>query len=340
MSNEPQKRATIFDIANALGISHTTVSRALNNSPKVKISTRKKILQTAHKLNYVPNQNARGLNQGRTYTIGLFFTDLQNGTSALFLTSIILNIRSQLPENYFLSINSISSTDELGVFDGVIVVSQSKKDQIFIDKLISENIPVVVLNRHIKNRNIYNYWLDNYEASRKITLHALNSGSRNVGIIQGKSDYNSTHERSQGYLDALSFWTNKYPHRPLYRHLPLKGDYSSEGGYLAMKTLLQDLDNLPDYVFIESDDMAIGALKAINEASNLAKRIRISGFDDTKMAAFSIPALTTIHSPIAEMTTLGVATLNRLLNKGSSTNTPLNKRFECPIIFRETLPKK
>ena len=77
MTNNSSKRTTIIDIANHLGISHTTVSRALNGSPKVKETTRRKIVEAAHQLGYVPNQNARGLNQGRTYTIGLFFTDLK-----------------------------------------------------------------------------------------------------------------------------------------------------------------------------------------------------------------------------------------------------------------------
>mgnify|MGYP005983895855 CR=1 FL=1 len=339
MSHESKKRTTIFDIANALGVSHTTVSRALNASSKVKESTRRKVLQMARELDYVPNQNARGLNQGRTFTIGLFFTDLQNGTSALFLTSIILNIRAQLPENYFLSINAISQIDELGVFDGVIVVSQSQQDQFFIDRLISKNIPVVVLNRRLSDKSIHNYWLDNYDASYKITLHALQSGCRSVGLIQGKLGYNSTYERSRGYSDAISAWSTKHSEDLLVMHPPLQGEYSSEGGYVAMKSLLQDSHNLPDYVFIENDDMAIGALKAINEVPYLTKKIKISGFDDTNMAAFSVPTLTTIHSPIVEMTTLGVSTLNKLLNKEDFTDKPLNKRFECPIIFRESLPK-
>ena len=136
MTNNSSKRTTIIDIASHLGISHTTVSRALNGSPKVKETTRRKIVEAAHQLGYVPNQNARGLNQGRTYTIGLFFTDLQNGTSGLFLTSIILNIREQLPENYVLSINSINDHDRLSFFDGVVVVSQSVKDEEFINNLV------------------------------------------------------------------------------------------------------------------------------------------------------------------------------------------------------------
>lgn len=338
MTNNSSKRTTIIDIASHLGISHTTVSRALNGSPKVKEPTRRKIVEAAHQLGYVPNQNARGLNQGRTYTIGLFFTDLQNGTSGLFLTSIILNIREQLPENYVLSINSINDHDRLSFFDGVVVVSQSVKDEEFINNLVQMKIPVVVLNRKTQIQPVYNYWLDNYSAAREMTTHALQAGHRNVALIRGSLDYASTQERSQGYFAAIQEWDAAHPTK-LFAHPPIEGEYTAKGGCRAMEELLAR-PNFPDYVFIENDDMAIGALHAINAHPNLKHPVSVSGFDDMDIATYTSPSLTTVHSPITEMTALGIATLKHLLtNDELDDDIPFKKCFKMPIIYRESLRK-
>jgi DNA-binding LacI/PurR family transcriptional regulator len=335
MSNENKKHTTIVDIAKHLGISHTTVSRALNGSPKVKEVTRKKIIDAANNLGYVPNQNARGLSQGRTYTIGLFFTDLDNGTSSLFLTSIILNIRSQLPEDYVLSVNAISETTLATYFDGVVVVSQSEKDQTFINNLVKNKIPLVVLNRRIKNTNIVNYWLDNYTAAYSLTTHALNTGHKNLALIRGDLSYDSTYERSRGFFEAIKTWT-KSQQKPLFVHPPVEGDYTAKGGYAAMNKLLTETKNLPDYVLIENDDMAFGALHAINENTDLKQNINVSGFDDVTLASYTTPSLTTVHSPILEMTELGVTALKKLISNNVA-DIPLRQSFSMPIVFRDSL---
>lgn len=329
------KNTTIIDIAKHLGISHTTVSRALNGSPKVKVKTRQKIMETAQLLHYVPNLNARGLNQGRTYTIGLFFTDLENSTSSLFLTSIITNIRTNLPDNYVLSIDSISKSSTINFFDGVVIVSQSEKDQEFINEVSNNNIPLVVLNRYIKNPTFYNYWLDNYNASRELTTHALNKGYKTITSIHGDLTYASTEDRSRGYYDAVERWLD-IPGHDLSVQPSLEGSYSAEGGYQAMKKILNRA-TLPEYVFIENDDMAIGALHAIHEFNMPSKPIAISGIDDVSLAPFTTPSLTTAHSPISEMTSLGIITLKKLISKEDTSNVPFQTGFNMPIIYRKSL---
>ncbi len=330
-----KKNTTIIDIANYLGISHTTVSRALNGSSKVKEITRRKVIDAANILGYTPNLNARGLNQGRSYTIGLFFTDLQNGTSSLFLTSIITNIKSQLPANYVLSIDSISDVSLANSFDGVVIVSQSDGDQPFIDQLVETGIPLVVLNRHVENPKVINYWLDNYNAARELTSHALSKGYKNVALIRGDLDYTSTSERSRGFYDAIERWIDASDY-DIFVHPPVEGDYSAKGGYTAMSKLLQQ-NPLPEYVFIENDDMAIGALHAINESKDLLFSIAVSGFDDVSLASYTTPALTTVHSPIGTMTSLGIRALKKLILNDSTENIPFRTRFDMPIVYRDTL---
>ncbi len=85
---------TIKDIAKLANVSHTTVSRALNNSPLIKEPTKRKILEIASQLNYTPNYNAKGLVMQKSHTIGLFFTTISNGTSSSFLADTIKGVNS------------------------------------------------------------------------------------------------------------------------------------------------------------------------------------------------------------------------------------------------------
>ena len=328
-----EKTATIVDIASYLGISHTTVSRALSGSPKVKETTRQKVIQAAKLLNYTPNLNARGLTQGRTYTIGLFFTDLKNGTSSLFLTNIITNIRAQLPSNYVLSINSLSDAHAPHFFDGVVIVSQSEKDQTIINQFINSGTPLVVLNRNINIPGVFNYWLDNYQAAYELTTHALSKGLLNIGLIRGSLTYASSTDRSQGFFDAINNWTATTSDQ-IFMHPPLDGGYSAEGGYKSMLTLLTQ-EIVPQYVFIENDDMAIGALHAINQ-NQASHPIAVSGFDDVSFASYTTPSLTTVHSPIEDMVSLGITALKCLISQEKA-DIPQQSSFKMPIVYRDSL---
>ena len=130
---------TIKDIAKAAGVSHTTVSRALNNSSLIKNETKQKIRQLAKEMNYSPNYSAKGLVNQKKYLIGLFFSSLHKGTSSNFLADSIAGIHSVLDTNYSLSVESIDVVDlteiNLQRYDGLIVMSQSDDDQPFIDYL-------------------------------------------------------------------------------------------------------------------------------------------------------------------------------------------------------------
>ncbi len=134
---------TIKDIAKAAGVSHTTVSRALNNSSLIKNETKQKIRQLAKEMNYSPNYSAKGLVNQKKYLIGLFFSSLHKGTSSNFLADSIAGIHSVLDTNYSLSVESIDVVDlteiNLQRYDGLIVMSQSDDDQPFIDYLKEKN---------------------------------------------------------------------------------------------------------------------------------------------------------------------------------------------------------
>jgi LacI family transcriptional regulator len=124
------KMVTIKDIAKLANVSHTTVSRALNNSPLIKEPTQRKILEIASQQNYTPNFNAKSLVMQKSYTIGLFLTSISNETSTSFLADTIKGVNSIITQDYNLFIRGIDDYQDYSSinrqrFDGIILMSQS-----------------------------------------------------------------------------------------------------------------------------------------------------------------------------------------------------------------------
>ena len=160
------EEVTILTIAKRANVSHTTVSRALNDSPLIK-ETKRKIRKIADDLSYVPNINAKGLVEKRSFIIGIFFSELDTGTSPSFLVDVINRSKEALPEGYSISIDSIEALDGTSAvsrhqYDGAIVVSQSVNDDAFINMMIERGLPVVILNRKIAREDVSNFTTDDY----------------------------------------------------------------------------------------------------------------------------------------------------------------------------------
>src|SRR6185312_2019924 len=125
--------ATIKDIAKLAGVSHTTVSRALNNSPLIQEETKERIRLIAEQLDYTPNYSAKSLVLDRSYNLGLFFTTLSQGTSAGFFYEAIRGVNSVIQDRYQLIVKGIDDYSSFQSitrksFDGIIIVSQSDDD--------------------------------------------------------------------------------------------------------------------------------------------------------------------------------------------------------------------
>lgn len=326
---------TIKTIAKIAGVSHTTVSRALNDNPAVKEKTRKKIKKIALDLGYVPNLSARGLVNNRTYTIGLFFSNINEGTSSSFLTEVIKRFHDALDKEYMLSVNSIDDLDDFNIamqsrLDGIIVVSQSQCDDAFIDYVHQTKIPLVVLNRSLIVEDICNIGFDDYLGAYQAAEYGIRMGHQTFGMIQGIASFHSTTERTKGFLDAVH-----KQNLTVIEPAIVAGNYSSESGYRAMKQILL-LPEPPSFVFCANDDMAIGALKACSELNvRVPQDISIVGFDDSLFSAYTIPALTTIKKPIDQLAQLGMQALSQLM---SATEPTTDKELIKPdLIIRDSV---
>jgi DNA-binding LacI/PurR family transcriptional regulator len=310
--------ATIKDIAKIAKVSHTTVSRALNDSPFIKEDTKTKIMAIAKELNYVPNYNAKSLVLDRSYNIGLLFTTISDVTSSSFFYETVRGVSSVIKGSYNLVVRGIDDYKNFTLvnskrFDGIILMSQSNSDDLFIEYLLEEKIPVVVLNRDIYESSIINILSSDKKGSYDAVTYLIQNGHRDIAIIEGKKGFNSTVERKNGFLMALS--ENKLEINSEYM---VGGDYTIGSGYNAMKELL-GLRKIPTAVFCSNDDMAVGAMKAVFESGlSVPSDISIMGFDGSQLGAFLTPALTTVKRPIMEVSKKGAEKLLSIIKNNNA----------------------
>lgn len=328
---------TIKDIAKLANVSHTTVSRALNDSPFINEETKNKIKAIAEQLNYVPNYNAKSLVLDKSYTIGLFFSSISQGTSPSFFYETVRGVNSAIEENYNLVVRGIDDYKDFTSinnkrFDGIVLMSQSDKDNAFIYHVLQRGIPLVVLNREIEGSSLINILSDDKEGAFKAVKHLIENGHRDIALIEGKEGFKSAIHRKEGFLKALI--ESKIPVNSEYM---VKGKYSMESGYRAMKELLA-LENVPTAVFCSNDDMAIGAIKAAFE-SGLAvpNDISIVGFDNIGFSEYATPALTTIKRPMEEVSIIGGKKVIDLINHGKNQGEKVYIKTE--LVVRDSVAK-
>ncbi|MEG2290103.1 MAG: LacI family DNA-binding transcriptional regulator [Clostridium sp.] len=306
---------TIKDIAKIAKVSHTTVSRALNDSPFIKEDTKVKIKEIAKELNYVPNYSAKSLILNRSYNIGLFFTTISKVTSPSFFYETVIGVNSVVKEKYNLTIRGIDDYKDFTFvnkknFDGIILMSQSNSDNSFIYYLLDKKIPLVVLNRDIDEDSVVNILSSDKKGSYEAIKYLIENGHSDIAIIEGKYGFNSSTERKSGYLDALI--QNKVQINSEYM---VEGDFTIGSGYKAMKKLLV-LEKMPTAVFCSNDEMAVGAMKAVFEAGlSVPKDISIIGFDESELDAFLTPALSSVRRPIKEVGRKGAEKLLQIIEK-------------------------
>ena len=335
---------TIKDLAKIAGVSHTTVSRALNGSELVKESTRKKIAELAKQLGYTPNINARSLVTNRSYVLGIFFTNLETGTSTSFLTEVIEQTQRMLSSRYSISINSIDKAIRdieqyslsVSNYDGVIIISQSKSDDQFIAEVIDSGVPLVVLNRRIANKDVNNYAINDYLGSKSVTEMAIRMGHRHFALIQGIESFESANQRTAGFMDALRE-AGLNPDEAIIG----QGDYKPRSGNIAMRQILSS-GKVPTCVICENDDMAVGALDACVELGyRVPDDISVIGFDDMSYSKYLMPPLTTVRKPTSTIVKKGVSKLMGLLEqRGKKENESVDREdISSEIIVRSSVKK-
>ncbi|EHI99374.1 transcriptional regulator, LacI family [Clostridium sp. DL-VIII] len=310
---------TIKDVAKVLGISHSTVSRVLTGSKSVSEETREKVLKTVKELNYIPNMNARSLKIDKAYNIGVFFSTIDNGTSPFVFQTVIHNVYRNIDRKYNVIVKGIDMHEEQTInpknYDGILVVSQKETDDNFIKEIIDNNIPIVVINRKIEY-DVVNVYTDESIGTYKGVEELIKKGHKNIAIIEGVEDFDSTKMRRKGYLEAFKDYKINVDNE-----LIVNGDFSVKSGYMKAKELIKRKKDF-SAIFAFNDEMAAGAIKALaEEGIRVPDDISILGFDRNEIGQFIIPSITSIKRPIGEISKVAIdLLLNCINNENNITN--------------------
>jgi DNA-binding LacI/PurR family transcriptional regulator len=287
------------DVARVAGVSHQTVSRVINDADHVRPETRERVLRAMVELDYRPNPVARALVTGRSRTLGVvsFDTTLYGPASTLFGIE-----RAAHAEGYFVSIVSVRSLDRSSVLDAVERLRAQGVDGILIitpQELAAEavlHVPAdlaVVAVEAGPTEEVPVVAVDQFAGARAATRHLLELGHRTVWHVAGPGDWLEARQRIDGWAAALEEAGADAP--PL-----LSGDWSARSGYELGRRLATVRDVTA--IFAANDQMALGVLRALNEAGRaVPAELSIVGFDDIPEAQFFTPPLTTVRQDFNEM---------------------------------------
>jgi len=320
--NEQEKRpATINEVAALAKVSIKTVSRVLNSEPNVRPQTRDRVLSATKQLNYRPNLSARRLASNRSFVIGLLYdnpqsdyvTTIQEGCLEVCRKEgyhlLIHPCRRSSPE--FLS--DIMGLHSGATSDGFILTQPVSELESLTSTFIDRNIPFVRISQRESDIS-HCISVDDVLASSKMTEHLIELGHRRIGFIMGHPDHGSSHDRLLGYTKAL----DKHG-IPRDEALIEQGLYSFESGYSCARRLLSPGPQ-PTAIFASNDHMAMGVLTAAHEKKILVpSQLSVCGFDDTPMARYAWPPLTTLRQPIKQVARLATEVLLSLIRKGEDT---------------------
>ncbi|HHW47904.1 MAG TPA: LacI family transcriptional regulator [Clostridiaceae bacterium] len=308
---------TIKDIARLANVSHTTVSRALNDSPLISEETRKRIKELAEKLGYVPNISAKSLVLEKSYNIGLFTSKKIDNMPTSFMYEVFDGISQVIEDKYNLVFKKLNDTDDIQAniprkkYDGIIFVSVDVSDIKMLYKLDALKVPMVVLNRDLSDLGMYCVYVDEYSGTRNAIEYLIKSGHTKIAIIKGPESFITSRERYNGYIDALR--ENGLNVNELYIKM---GGFTPDSGFEAMDSLLR-LEDRPTAVFASNDLMAVGAMKACSRWNiKIPDDISILGFDDMDFSMYLSTSLSTVRKPRKLMGQKGASILLDILEKG------------------------
>lgn len=330
---------TIKDIAKALGLSTSTVSRALRDSYEISPETKKLVLECAEKLNYRPNPIALSLKERKTRSIGVivceiansFFSQVINGIESLAYDKGYNVIISQSHESFEREILAIQYLSSRGV-DGILIsVSTETSDFEHIRNLHQKGLPIVLFDRISPDINTHTIIVDNFKGTYEATEHLIANGYKKIAAISNSEFLSISSERLAGYKEALNSNGIKI-NKDYIRHCYYGGMVFAEVEEAINQLLI--LKDPPDAIITLSDKLTIGALKTIKRRGlKIPDDIAIVGFSNSDLTELTDPPLTVVRQPAFEM---GKAATELLLQLIESRR-PVTE-FEKRILSPEFIP--
>ena len=306
------------DIAREADVSQSTVSRVLNNSPRISKATTTRVRSAAERLGYSPNAAARTLITGKSNLIGLVVSNITNPFYPEVIEAVAYTAAA---EDYNVVLCNTQEDRELQTsylelliqhqVDGAILTSSLIDSQPLLNRVSIDRIPLVMLNRTVPNLAADAIHLDNEKAGRMVAEHFVALGHRCVAFVGGLEATSTNAERLKGFRSALAELGIR-PSPDYFTH----GQFTRESGYALAQQLIAKSPR-PTAFFCADDQVAFGAMDAVLGADlRIPEDVAVVGVDDVPAASLRQISLTTVRQPAAEMGRRAVKLLLERIRNG------------------------
>lgn len=333
-------QASLKDIAKALNVSISTVSRALRDTGEIHPDTRQQVLELAEKLNYKPNPLAMGLLKNRTQTIGVIIPEIDDN----YFSSILRGIDKVANENGFRLITCYTGDYQLSEIkalndlmfsrvDGVIACpANDLTDYQHFQELLDDDFPLVHLDRDCVDLPVTKIMTNNFTSAYIVTEHLIKTGCRRIALITNLEPLSVGRQRYDGYQEALKKYEIPFE-RELIMHSNQKISTSMEGA----KNLLE-LKPLPDAIICNNDTVAMATMKVLKDNGlAIPGDISVVGFSDDPFASFLEPSLTTVSQPAFLMGMKAMEVILSMLNREIPVKSEKYIVMESAFIVRNSI---
>lgn len=299
------KKTTIYDIAKALNITAATVSRALNNNPKISEATKELVLETASKMNYEQNKLAQALKSGKSYNVGVIVPRIDSN----FFASIIRGVEEELyPKGYHVIICQTHDQEDLETgninsllnaqVDGILMsISNAKIEskQVF-KNLLRKNVPLIFFDRKKDIEGVSSVTVDDYKGAYEATQHLINQGCKRIAHLSNDRLLLIFKNRYLGCKQAIIDNGLEFD-----ENLVIETTSKVIEGRKTTKQFL-DMENRPDAIFSSSDFTALGAIEEIKaHGLKIPEDIAVAGFSNEPFTRFMELSITSVDQSPIEM---------------------------------------
>jgi LacI family transcriptional regulator len=331
------RHTTITDIARKLGISPSTVSRALSDHPDINTDTKKKIKKLAKEFNYKPNPIAQSLKNNKTTIIGVIVPEIKHDFFASAISGIeevayhagYTIIVCQSNENFDREVINTNSLIQQRVAGVVASISQNTINSEHFQDVIDCGIPMVFFDRACENICASKVVIDDAKSAFDAVTYLINKGYKKIAHLAGPNVLEICRQRFKGYSEAL-----KANGIRIQKDLICYGGLHENDGYNSMDQLLKKKIT-PDAIFAVNDPVAIGAFQRIKEAGlKIPGDIGIIGFSNNKITTLLDPPMTTVNQPSFEMGRKAAEILIKQIENNSKHFKPVTVTLDAELIIR------
>ncbi len=329
---------TIKDIAKALGLSTSTVSRALRDSHEISQETKRIVQEYAEKNNYHPNPIALSLKERRSRSIGVivceiansYFSQVINGIESIAYNNGYNVIIAQSRESFEREILNLQYLTSRSIDGLIISVSTESKNFSYLKELHEKKMPIVFIDRIVDEIETHKVITDNFKGAYDATSHLIERGYRRIAVITNPHTLSISKERLAGYNAALKD-NGISVNEELVKYCQHGGMVYSEVQNVMNELL--DLENRPDAIFAAADKLTTNSLRLLKARGiNVPVDMGLIGFSNIDLAELLNPPMSVIRQPAFEMGEVAM----KLLLQVIESKRPVTD-FETKVLATELL---